>query len=218
MNASQPLRTMMVDTQVRPSDVTKFPIIAAMLEVPREEFVPPAAAPVAYMDAPVPLVGTREMPDARTLAKMLDALDLTIEDEVLIIGGSLGYSAAVLARMTASVVMVEEEAEMAAEAEATLAAQGVDNAAVLHAPLTEGAPKAAPFDVIVVEGGVETVPEALTAQLGPEGRIAALFQQGAVGQCRIGYRAASGRITWRYAFDASAPVLPGFAATREFML
>jgi protein-L-isoaspartate(D-aspartate) O-methyltransferase len=206
---------MMVDTQVRPSDVTKFPIIAAMLEVPREAFVPSSAQPVAYMDAPVPLGDGREMPDARTLAKMLDALDLTIEDEVLVIGGGLGYSTAILARMTASVVMVEGDAAMASEAEAALGAQGVDNAAVLTGGLTEGAPKAAPFDVIVVEGGVEVVPPALTAQLKEGGRMAAIFQSGAVGYCRIGYRTGD-RLAWRYAFDASAPILPGFAAERTF--
>ena len=216
MATSKSLRTMMVDTQVRPSDVTKFPIIAAMLDVPREAFVPQAAAPVAYMDAPVPLGGGREMPDARTLAKMLDALDLTIEDEVLVIGGGLGYSAALLARMTRSVVMVEEEAALASEAETTLSAQGVDNAAVLSGPLTEGAPKAAPFDVILIEGGVETVPDAIVAQLKPDGRLAAVVVDGAVGQCRIGYRRGDG-LAWRSAFDAGAPVLPGFAASREFV-
>ncbi|TFL17034.1 protein-L-isoaspartate O-methyltransferase family protein [Jannaschia formosa] len=215
MTASQPLRTMMVDTQVRPSDVTKFPIIAAMLDIPREDFVPMAARPVAYMDAPVPLGGGREMPEARTFAKMLDVLDLDIEDEVLIVGGGLGYSAAVLARMTASVVMVEEDEAMAAEAEATLSAQGVDNAAVLTGPLAEGAPKAAPFDVILIEGGVETLPEALTDQLKEDGRIIALFQRGALGEARLGHRV-GGRVTWRYAFNAGAPVLPGFAQAQAF--
>jgi protein-L-isoaspartate(D-aspartate) O-methyltransferase len=208
---------MMVDTQVRPSDVTKFPIIAAMLDVPREEFVPMAARPVAYMDAPVPLGDGREIPEARTFAKMPDALDLVAEDEVLIVGGNYGYSTAILARMTASVVMVEEDEGMASEAESTLSAQGVDNAAVLTGPLAEGAPKAAPFDVILIEGGVETVPEALTAQLKEDGRIVALFQKGALGECRVGHYA-NGRIGWRFQFNAAAPVLPGFAASRAFTL
>jgi protein-L-isoaspartate(D-aspartate) O-methyltransferase len=206
---------MMVDTQIRPSDVTKFPIIAAMLDVPREDFVPIAARPVAYMDAPVPLGDGREMPEARVFAKMLDALELDIADEVLIIGGGLGYSAAVLARMAASVVMVEADESMASEAETTLSAQGVDNAAVLTGPLAEGAAKAAPFDVILIEGGVEMLPEALTDQLKEDGRIVALFQRGALGQARIGHRV-GGRVTWRFAFNAAAPVLPGFAKAQAF--
>jgi protein-L-isoaspartate(D-aspartate) O-methyltransferase len=210
---------MMVDTQVRPSDVTKFPIIAAMLDVPREVYVPASAKAVAYMDAPVPLGDGREMPEARTLAKILDALDVEIDDDVLIVGGAYGYSAAVLARMAASVVMVEEDHDMAAEAEAALAARDVLNAVVLEGPLAEGAAKAGPFDVIVVEGGVETVPDALTAQLRPGGRIAAIFMDGPLGQARIGSRASGpddGRVAWRFAFNAGAPVLPGFAAARGF--
>lgn len=206
---------MMVDTQVRPSDVTKFPIIAAMLEVPREAYVPPAAQPVAYMDAPVPLARGREMPEARVLAKMLDALDIKLADQVLVLGGGLGYSTAVLARMADSVVMVEEEEDLAAEAEASLSAAEVDNAVVLQGPLAEGAAKAGPFDVILVEGGIETLPEGLSAQLREGGRIAAVFQSGALGEVRIG-RMTEGRLGWRFAFNATAPVLPGFAATRGF--
>ncbi|GIT93112.1 protein-L-isoaspartate O-methyltransferase [Jannaschia pagri] len=217
MTDSQSLRTMMVDTQVRPSDVTKFPIIAAMLDIPREDYVPAAAEPVAYMDAPVPLGDGREMMDARTLAKMLDALAVEDTDEVLIVGGGLGYSAAVMARMAASVVMVEEDRAMASEAEAALGRASVDNAAVLEGPLTDGAAKASPFDVILIEGGIETVPDSLLQQLKDDGRIAALFQDGALGDVRIGHMA-QGRVAWRFAFNASAPVLPGFETAREFSL
>jgi protein-L-isoaspartate(D-aspartate) O-methyltransferase len=212
---------MMVDTQVRPSDVTKFPIIAAMLEIPREAYVPGAAESVAYMDGPVPLGGGRELPEARTLAKMLDALDVEIDESVLIVGGGLGYSTAVLARMADGVVMVEEEAALASEAEATLTAQTVMNAAVLTAPLTEGAPKAAPFDVILIEGGVEEIPAALLDQLREGGRIAAIFMDGALGEVRVGHRipdADGGQVAWRFSFNATAPILPGFARTRSFAL
>lgn len=217
MAASQRLRTMMVDTQVRPSDVTKYPIISAMLETPREPYVPAASAAVAHMDAPVALGGGREMPEVRTLAKMLDALNVSRSDNVLIVGGGLGYSTAILARMAASVVMIEEDPTMASEAEATLVQQDVENAAVLERPLTEGAPKAAPFDVIMIEGGVETVPQTLADQLREGGRIAAIFQAGRLGEVRIG-RASGGSIAWRFAFNAGAPVLPGFASAREFTL
>ncbi|MFO6463062.1 protein-L-isoaspartate O-methyltransferase family protein [Jannaschia sp. KMU-145] len=217
MPSTQPLRTMMVDTQVRPSDVTKFPIIAAMLDVPREAFVPAAAQPVAYMDAPVPFADGREMPDARVFAKILDALDIDAADQVLIVGGGLGYSTAVMARMADSVVMVEDQAQRVADAEAALAAQGVMNAAVIDAPLAEGAPKAGPFDVILIEGGVEDVPEALTDQLGEGGRMAAIFAKGTLGEVRVGHRI-DGRLSWRYAFNAGAPVLPGFSRAKSFML
>lgn len=207
----------MVDTQVRPSDVTKFPIISAMLEVPREAFVPSASQPVAYMDAPVPLGEDREMPDARTFSKMLDALDVLRTDKVLILGGGLGYSAAVLARMADAVVMVEEDAQMAADAEAALVGVEAHNAVVLHGTLADGAAKAGPFDVILIEGGVESVPESILSQLAEGGRIAAIFQDGALGEVRIGRRI-EGHVVWRFAFNAGAPVLPGFAAERGFAL
>ncbi|WP_179379758.1 protein-L-isoaspartate O-methyltransferase family protein [Jannaschia marina] len=217
MTAPETLRTIMVDTQVRPSDVTKFPIIAAMLDVPREAFVPAAAASVAYMDAPVTLAPGREMMDARTLAKLLDALDIQREDQVLVIGGGLGYSTAVLAHMADSVVMVEEDAELARDAEANLAQTGIDTVAVLESALAEGAAKAAPFDVIVVEGAVEKLPDALLEQLGEGGRIAAIFADGANGEVRVGQRV-EGRLGWRFAFNATGPVLPGFAKAEGFVL
>ncbi len=205
----------MVDTQVRPSDVTKFPIISAMLDVPREAFVPSSAREVAYMDAPLPLGDGREMPDARVLAKMLDALDVRLGDDVLILGGNYGYSAAILSRMADSVVMIEADAAMVAEAEAALAAIEAHNAVVLQGDPAEGSVKARPFDVILVEGGVEQIPEAITAQLREGGRIVAAFQSGTLGEVRVG-RMMDEHIGWRFAFNAGAPVLPGFAAERGF--
>lgn len=207
----------MVDTQVRPSDVTKVPIIAAMLAVKRELFVPPSLREAAYMGENLPLAPDRVLLEPRTLAKMLDALDLGITDLVLDVGCGRGYSAAVIARIAEAVVAVEEDETMAREAEATLAAERVDNVAVVVAPLIEGSPRHGPFDAICIEGGVEQVPAALTDQLKDGGRIAAVFMEGELGVCRIGIRA-GGRVAWRDAFHAAAPVLPGFARQRAFAL
>lgn len=209
-------RTMMVDTQVRPNDVTKFPIIAAMLHVPREEFVPAARREAAYVGENVELAPGRVLLEPRNFAKMLDALDIQPSDLVLDIGCGLGYSSAVIARMAEAVVALEE-GDLAAEAEATLARAGADNAAVVTGPLTAGAAKHGPYDVILVEGGVETMPAAILDQLKEGGRIAALFMQGALGTVRIG-RKIDGLVGWRDAFNAAAPVLPGFAAAKEFVL
>jgi protein-L-isoaspartate(D-aspartate) O-methyltransferase len=203
-------RVMMVDTQVRPSDVTKFPIIEAMLSVPREAYVPPAKQEAAYVGENLDL-GGRVMPEARTLAKMLDALDVLPTDRVLDLACGMGYSTAVIARMAKSVDGVEPIPELAVAAATTLAALGVSNAAV-HA-----APPAGMFDVIVIEGGVEEVPLALLDQLAEGGRIGAIFMQGALGVVRIGHKA-DGRVNWRFAFNATAPVLDGFAKARTFAL
>ena len=206
----------MVDTQVRPADVTKFPIIAAMLDIPREAFVPTGQRAVAYADAPVPLGGGREMLEPRTLAKLLDALDVEAHEDALVVGANLGYAAALLSRMAGTVTAVESDAAMAVDAEVALAAMGID-AAVVAGPAEAGLPKAAPFDVILVDGAVETLPEALGQQLRDGGRIAALFMDGALGQARLGLRI-DGTVSWRFAFNAAAPVLPGFERARAFAL
>ena len=210
-------RVMMVDTQVRPSDVTKFPIIDAMLAVPREVYVPADRRETAYIGENLSLGGGRVMLEARTLAKLLDALDIQPGEMVLDLGCGLGYSAAVLARLAETVVAVEADATLAAEAGRLLSEEGVDNAVVISGKLAEGSAKCAPYDVIVIEGGVEDIPAAILAQLKDGGRIGALFMENSVGTARIGYKAA-GQISWRSVFNAAAPVLPGFAKPRSFVL
>lgn len=210
-------RVTMVDTQVRPSDVTKFPIIAAMLAIPREVYVPAAKREAAYVGENVDIGPGRVMLEPRTLAKLLDALDIQPSELVLDLGCGLGYSAAVIAHLADAVVAVEEDEAMAADAQRTLSAEGVDNAAVIVGPLARGAAKHGPYDVITVQGGVESIPAALIAQLKDGGRIAAVFMSGALGTARIGYKA-KGVVSWRFAFNAAAPVLPGFEAARGFVL
>lgn len=210
-------RMTMVDTQVRPSDVTKFPIIEAMLAVPREVYVPRDLQEAAYVGDNIPLAAGRVMLEPRTLAKLLDALDIQPTEMVLDLGCGLGYSAAVLARLAETVVAVEEDADMAAEAQRVLSVEGVDNAVVVAGPLAAGAAKHGPYDVVIIEGGVEAVPEALTRQVKEGGRIAAVFMEGGVGIARTGIKR-DGRVDWRFAFNAAAPVMPGFARERGFAL
>jgi protein-L-isoaspartate(D-aspartate) O-methyltransferase len=210
-------RVMMVDTQVRPNDVTKYPIIAAMLEVPREVYVPAALREAAYVGENIEIGRGRVVLEPRTLAKMLDALNILPTDVVLDVGCGFGYSTAVIARMAQMVIAVEEESAFAIQAQSTLSSEGTDNAVVIEGALAEGAARHGPYDVIVIEGGVEVVPEALLDQLREGGRIGCVFMDGALGRCRIGHRI-DGRVAWRDAFNAAAPVLPGFAARREFRL
>ncbi|MEH6646886.1 protein-L-isoaspartate O-methyltransferase family protein [Sulfitobacter sp.] len=210
-------RTMMVDTQVRPSDVTKFPIIEAMLHVAREDFVPVAQREAAYVGENIDLGQGRALLEPRSLAKMLDALAIDGDELVLDVGCGLGYSTAVIARMAQAVVAVEQDEDMAREAQDALMAAGADNAVVHEGPLTEGAPQHGPYDVIVVQGGVSDVPASLTDQLKEGGRIAALFMDNAIGEVRVGYKR-EGKISWRLAFNASGPVLPGFEKELTFTL
>ncbi len=210
-------RVMMVDTQVRPSDVTKFPIIDAMLSVPRETFVPGDMREAAYVGENLTLAPGRVVLEPRTLAKLLDALDLQRTELVLNIGCGLGYSAAVIARLAETVVAVEEDEALALDAQRLLSEEGVDNAIVVTGKLAEGSAKCAPYDVITVEGGVEVMPDTILSQLKEGGRIGAVFMDGAVGTARIGYKT-NGQLTWRSVFNAAAPVLPGFQKARGFTL
>ena len=210
-------RVMMVDTQVRPSDVTKFPIIDAMLSVPREIYVPDSRREAAYVGENLDIGQGRVVLEARSLAKLLEALDIQPDEMVLDLGCGLGYSAAVIARLADTVVAIEEDEALAAEAGRILSQEGVDNALVIHGPLALGAAKHAPYDVITVQGGIEQFPETLVAQVRDGGRIGAVFMDGALGIAMIGFKK-DGKVTWRAAFNAAAPVLAGFSKVRAFRL
>lgn len=210
-------RTMMVDTQVRPNDVTKFPVIEAMLAIPREEFVPAARRPVAYSGENLDIGHGRVMLEPRTLAKMADALDIRPGDLVLDLACGYGYSSAVIARMAEAVVAIEDDEALAAEAERRLAGAEVFNVAVLKGDLAAGAPGQGPYDAILIGGAVEEVPQAILDQLKEGGRIAAIFAEGRLGVVRIGH-CLNGHVDWRYAFNALAPLLPGFERERRFSL
>ncbi|AUJ64680.1 protein-L-isoaspartate O-methyltransferase [Aestuarium zhoushanense] len=210
-------RTMMVDTQVRPSDVTKFPIIDAMLSVPREAFVPSTMREAAYIGENLDIGGGRVLLEPRTLAKMLDVLDIKPTEVILDIAPGLGYSTAVLAHMAEFVIGVEDDESRAEEAQSILSEQGIDNAAIISGALAEGAAKSGPYDVIILQGAVEVLPDSLLAQLKDGGRIVSIFAEGDLGVVRIGYKMDQ-RINWRMAFNAGAPVLTGFAKKAEFAL
>lgn len=210
-------RTMMVDTQVRPSDVTKFPIIDAMLSVPREVYVPDALREAAYIGENIDLGGGRVVLEPRTLAKLLDAVDVQPGHVVLDLACGLGYATAVIAQIADFVVGVEDNADLAQEAETLLAEQGVHNATVMQGPLTDGAAKSGPYDIIITQGAVEQVPQTVLDQLREGGRMACIFAESTLGVVRIGHKI-DGQISWRFAFNASAPVLKGFEKTKIFAL
>jgi protein-L-isoaspartate(D-aspartate) O-methyltransferase len=210
-------RTTMVDTQIRPSDVTKFPIIEAMLSIPREEFVPATRREAAYVGENLDLGRGRVMLEPRTLAKMLDALDVQRNELVLDIGSGLGYSAAVIARLAEAVVAVESDGDLADEAQGILSREGADNVIQHQGPLADGAAQHGPYDAIIIQGAVCDLPAGLLEQLKNGGRIACLFMEEALGVVRIGYKL-DGGISWRFAFNASAPVLPGFEKQVAFSL
>jgi protein-L-isoaspartate(D-aspartate) O-methyltransferase len=210
-------RRMMVDGQVRTSDVTDLRIIAAMLEVPRERFVAPAQAELAYLDLDVPAgegASHRRLLKPMVVAKMLQAAALRESDRVLDIGCATGYSSALLSRLAGSVVALEEDAALARFAERALGEAAAANVTVVRGPLTAGWPSGGPYDAILLNGMVEQLPQALRAQLKEGGRLIAIRGTNPPGRATL-YRSAVGE-GWPL-FDAAAPALPGFAKPPSFV-
>lgn len=208
-------RRTMVDGQIRTWDVTDQALLAAFLDVPRERFVAPLHAGIAYLDTDIPVGGEgRRMLKPMVLAKLLQALGITQTDNVLIVGCATGYSAAIVAQLAQKVVALEEEAAMAASARTNLA--GVASVAVVSGPLVAGVPAQGPYDAILVAGVVDAVPAALLVQLKDGGRLAAIV--GDVPPCKgMLYRAVRGEVSGRPIFDGAGSRLPGFAKPPAFV-
>lgn len=217
MTDYQTRRKTMVDTQIRPSDVTKFPIIEAFLSVPREKFVPDGKREAAYIGENFKIGQSRVILEPRTLAKLLDALDIRNDELVLDIGPGLGYSSAVISPMAEVVIAVEDDSSMAIEAEEILTEVGADNVVIQIGKLEDGAPEHGPYDVIILQGGVEKIPSSILNQLKNGGRVGAIFVEEGLGTAKIGFKL-NDKINWRYSFNAAAPVLPGFFKQKDFVL
>ena len=215
-------RRMMVDSQIRTSDVTDPRIIAAMLELPRERFVLQTKADLAYLDFDVPVTQAQHGKPARrllkpmVLAKLVQAAALRASDHVLDVGCSSGYSSALLARLAHSVTALEEEEALIRLARDNLKAIGADNVTVVAGPLTQGWQATAPYDVMFLNGATEIAPEALCRQLKAGGRLVTVLGRAPTGQAIL-YRSVGGDVSGWPIFDAAAPVLPGFAAPPEFV-
>ncbi len=202
----------MIESQVRTGGITDHGVIAAMAVVPREEFVPAGRRPLAYMDEDIEIgeaAGShRFLMEPMTFARLLQNAAIRPEDVVLDVGTATGYSAAILSHLAQSVIAIEADAELVAEATAILARLGIGNAAVVQGDHAAGLAGEAPFDVIVIEGRVPQVPEALLAQLGDGGRLVAVEGDGAMARGVV-YTRHGGSVSARHVFDAAVPALVG---------
>lgn len=212
-------RKNMVESQVRPSDVTDRRITGAMQTVAREAFLPPQVAALAYMDEAVPVAPGRSQMAPRTFARLAQAAEIQPSDKVLIVGALYGYSAAILATIARDVVALDRDASLTAAAKNALAAAGVANVKVETGPLEAGVTAGAPYDVIFVEGALVSPPHALLDQLATSGRLVAIEAQGAVGRAVVWTKSGKAdavTASRRVVFDAAAAVLPGFEPAKAF--
>jgi protein-L-isoaspartate(D-aspartate) O-methyltransferase len=220
MSAFSTARQKMVDGQVRPSDVTDLRIIDAMLDVPREPFVPGNQRGLAYLDLDLDVseVGAakRFLIKPAMTAKLLQAADITESDEVLVAGCASGYMAALVAKLAGRVVATDPDASLVAKANVLFAELRLKNVVAKTAPVAEGDSASAPFDVIVLNGATEITPEGLVQQLKDHGRLVGAFAITNPQRAMIVTRS-HGDVGYRALFDAAIPVLPGLERPPAFV-
>ena len=209
------LRARMVDGQLRTTDVTDPAILKAMGALQRELFVDEKRRPLAYLDEDLQIAPGRYLMEPSPLAKLLQLAAIVSTDRVLDVGTGTGYSAAVLSRLAASVVALESDDSLAGRARDALSRTGAANVEVVTGGLASGHLAGAPYDVIVLEGAIEMLPDALTAQLRDAGRLVAVEGRGNAGIAKV-YLNSGGLITGRRAFNAALKPLPGFERTPAF--
>jgi protein-L-isoaspartate(D-aspartate) O-methyltransferase len=209
-------RYKMIQNQIRTNRVTDPLVIAAMSELPRERFVPDALQGIAYVDEDVPLDRGRYLIEPLVTALLLQAAEIDADDVVLDVGCATGYCSAIIAGMASTVVALESDPELANRAVDILADLGLNTASVVVGPLGEGWPAQAPYDVIVFGGAVSAIPPAITEQLAEGGRMVAVIAAEKGIGCGTLFLRLGGTVSRRALFDASIPMLPGFAPQPTF--
>ncbi len=206
------MRHAMVASQLRTNGVDDPRVIEALGAVARERHVPADRVAMAYVDRAVPLGSGRALNPPLATARLLNEARPQPTERVLLVGAATGYAAALLARLAGSVVALEEDEALLEAAKATAKAKSVNFVA---GPLADGWAKDAPYDLIFVDGAIEYVPEALVAQLAPEGRLVAAFLDRGVTRLGIGRKSGAGfgHVT---IVDAEAAALPGFSRPKGF--
>lgn len=215
-------RANMVESQIRPNAVTDPELLRALYETPREKFAPASMRELAYFDGMLQVMGPGDQRPARHLlapmvfAKLAQLAQPRKSDRILDIGAATGYSSAILARLGASVVALENDAALTGMAKEALSALGLTNVTFVMGPLEAGAPERAPYDVIFLNGRVAQLPPALLAQLAEGGRLVAAVGTEASAKAKL-VQKIDGRFQERSAFDAGAALLPGFEAKKAFV-
>ena len=212
--ATQAARNMMVDSQVRPNKVTDGRIVAAMRALPRERFLPPALAPLAYADEDVPLGGGRYLLEPMVIARLAQLAAAGAGARALVVAAGTGYGAALLAACGADVTALEADASLRVLARAALPPE----VAVVAGEPGDGWPADAPYDIVLIEGAVEDLPEALAGQVKRDGGRLVMVRAGAgpVGQAVLGTWGGDGFV-FRPEFDCATPALPALRRKPRFV-
>ncbi len=215
-------RSNMVESQVRTNRVTDTRVVSALMDIPRERFVPEPKRGIAYVDEAILLGEGRYLVEPMILARLLQEAAVTLSDVALVVGSASGYAAAVLARLAGTVVALESSPALVAESTALLSDVGADNVAVVAGDLTAGYPKQAPYDVVYFDGAIAAVPDAIAAQTRDGSRIVAVVRpddgpgRGSLFLNVSGAKSADD-LACRDLFDGGTPYLPGFEPRSAFV-
>ncbi|NML61491.1 protein-L-isoaspartate O-methyltransferase [Massilia sp. RP-1-19] len=215
MNIEQ-ARFNMIEQQIRPWNVLDQDVLDLLVVVKREEFVPAACKALAFVDTEIPLPGGEAMFTPKMEARILQEVMLKKHETVLEIGAGSGYMAALLAHKGRHVTTVEISPELKALAEANLARAGVANVSVEEGNGAAGWDKGAPFDVIVISGALEVLPEAFLKQVKVGGRIAAIIGVAPVMSVNIITRVSDTAYDTVKVFETSVKPLAGAQAVSHF--
>lgn len=207
----------MVESQLRTNRVVDPAIVGAMGAVPREKFVPESLASVAYVDEDLPLGGGRFLMEPMVLGRMLQEARPTADDAALLIGCGSGYAAVVLGKLCGAVFALESDSATAARASELFASQGADNVVVIEGPLEKGWADEAPYSLILFDGAVAEVPQAIVDQLAENGRLVAVVAPGEGPGRATMFERRGGMVSRRTLFDANTPVLPDFTKSAGFV-
>ncbi|MBZ6379858.1 hypothetical protein B5C34_13595 [Pacificimonas flava] len=203
------MRTHMIDSQLRPNSVTTKAVVDAFREVPREAFVPEAMRPFAYMDEDIEVAPGRFLMEPLTLGRLIEFSEIGRGERALVVGGATGYAAAILAVMGVNTVLLDDGIEPA------VAISRAPNIEAVKGPLADGWAEKGPYDLILVNGFVASIPDALVKQVVEGGRIAAVVLDEGTPRAGIG-RVFGGHVGWTFISDAQVPALPGFETKKAF--
>lgn len=210
-------RRIMVDSQIRVNDVTEPAIVAAFLYTPREIFVPKSMQDIAYSESEMVTGEGRALWTVRDLGLMLKALDIKSTDTAMVVGAGSGYASALIAKLGSAVIALEDNEAAVERLTERFASISMDNAVAVQGDLADGLPSEGPYDVILINGMIDIVPEVWLDQLSDGGRLGVVVRNSAkLGTVRL-YKRTGDSASYREAFECCPPVLPGFEKKAEFV-
>lgn len=210
-------RQNMVECQLRTNKITDPRLLDAFMQVPREAFVPKNRQAMAYVDEDLAVGSGRYLMEPMIIARLLQSAMIAPDDNVLVVGAAPGYGAAVAGKLAASVFALESDSDFADAMSGTLTSLAIDNVVPVIGNHGEGYPAQAPYDVIILNGSVPDVTQALLDQVTEGGRLLAILQgKDGIGRGAL-YGKRNGIVSRRFLFDANVQPLPGFETPAKFV-